>query len=70
MEMENLEKDNNLEIENNLSVENEQKGFLESTVGKAINTAVDIGIRAVLPDFIDEQIINIKDNYRHIILLQ
>lgn len=62
MEIENLEKNNNLEVENNLTVENEQKGFLESTLGKTINAAVDIGIRALLPDFIDEQIINIKDN--------
>ncbi len=62
MEIENLEKNNNLEVENNLTVEKEQKGFLESTLGKTINAAVDIGIRALLPDFIDEQIINIKDN--------
>lgn len=62
MEIENLEKDNNIEIENNLTNEKEQKSFLESTLGKTINTAVDIGIRALLPDFIDEQIINIKDN--------
>ena len=62
MEIENLEKNNNLEVENNLTIENEQKGFLESTLGKTINAAVDIGIRAFLPDFIDEQIINIKDN--------
>ena len=62
MEIENLEKNNDLEIEKNLTIENEQKGFLESTLGKTINAAVDIGIRALLPDFIDEQIINIKDN--------
>ena len=62
MEINNLEKNNNLEVENNLTIENEQKGFLESTLGKTINAAVDIGIRALLPDFIDEQIINIKDN--------
>ena len=62
MEIENLEKNNNLEVDNNLNVENVQKGFLESTLGKTINVAVDIGIRALLPDFIDEQIINIKDN--------
>ena len=62
MEIENLEKNNNLEMENNLNVENEQKSFLETTLGKTINTAVDIGIRALLPDFIDEQVINIKDN--------
>ena len=62
MEIENLEKNNNLGVENNLTVEKEQKGFLESALGKTINAAVDIGIRALLPDFIDEQIINIKDN--------
>lgn len=62
MDIENLEKNNNLEIENNLENEKEQKGFLETTLGKTINAAIDIGIRALLPDFIDEQIINIKDN--------
>ena len=62
MEIENLERNNNLEVQNNLTMEKEQKGFLESTLGKTINAAVDIGIRALLPDFIDEQIINIKDN--------
>ena len=41
---------------------NEQTNFLETTLGKTINTAIDIGIRALLPDFVDEQIINIKDN--------
>ena len=58
MERENLE--NN--INNNLVKENTQKKFLETALGKTINTAIDIGIRAILPDFIDEQIINIKDN--------
>lgn len=62
MEIENLEKNNNLEMENNLNVENEQQNFLETTLGKTINAAVDIGIRTLLPDFIDEQVINIKDN--------
>lgn len=66
MEINNLEKNNELEIENNLEnnleKENDQKSFLETTLGKTINTAIDIGIRALLPDFIDEQVINIKDN--------
>lgn len=53
---------NNIELNNNLIKENDQKEFLETTLGKTINTAIDIGIRALLPDFIDEQIINIKDN--------
>ena len=62
MEINNLEKNNDIKLNNNLVNENTQKSFLETTLGKTINTAIDIGIRALLPDFIDEQIINIKDN--------
>lgn len=62
MEIENLEKNNNIELKNNIANETTQRSFLETTLGKAVNTAVDIGIRAVLPDFIEDQIINIKDN--------
>ena len=62
MEINNLEKNNDIKLNNNLVNENTQKSFLETTIGKTINTAIDIGIRALLPDFIDEQIINIKDN--------
>ena len=38
-----------------------QKSFLESDIGKAINTAVDIGIKAALPDLIEDQVIDIKN---------
>lgn len=57
-----IQKNNDLELENNIENVNNQKSFLETTLGKTINTAIDIGIRALLPDFIDEQVINIKDN--------
>ena len=40
--------------------EKEQKNFLETTLGKTINTGIDIGIRAVLPDYIEEQIIDLS----------
>lgn len=53
---------NKINLDNNLVNEKTQKSFLETVLGKTINTAIDIGIRALLPDFIDEQIINIKDN--------
>lgn len=59
----NTKVDNNIEINNSIVNEATQKNFLETTLGKTINTAVDIGIRALLPDFIEEQIINIKDNF-------
>ena len=54
--------DNNIEINNNLEIEKDQKNFLETTLGKTINTGIDIGIRSILPDFIEEQIIDLKDN--------
>lgn len=53
---------NTIEINNNLNNELEQKNFLETTLGKTINTGIDIGIRALLPDYIEEQIIDLKDN--------
>ena len=59
--MENI-LNNTMEINNNLNNELEQKNFLETTLGKTINTGIDIGIRTVLPDYIEEQVIELKDN--------
>lgn len=53
---------NSIELNNNLEIEKEQKNFLETTLGKTINTGIDIGIRTILPDYIEEQIIDLKDN--------
>jgi len=41
--------------------DNEQKNFLETTLGKTINTGLDIGLRILLPNVIEDQIIEIKD---------
>lgn len=54
--------ENEIKLNNEVTNTNEQTNFLETTLGKTINTAIDIGIRALLPEFIDEQVINIKDN--------
>ena len=62
MEIEKEEKNNSVEINNNIVNETTQKNFLESTLGKTVNTAIDMGIRALLPDFIENEIINIKNN--------
>jgi len=58
----NLENTNNIEllVEQEVTAEN-QNNFLQTTLGKTINTAIDIGLRAILPDMIEEQVINIKD---------
>lgn len=65
-----LEKENN--IENNLNIQqlnqselvtvNDQNNFLNSSLGKVVNTAVDLGLRWVLPDFLENQVIDIKDS--------
>lgn len=57
-----IEKNKNIELKQEIINEKSQKNFLETTLGKTINTAIDIGIRALLPDFIDDQIINVKNN--------
>ena len=62
MEINNLEKNNQIEINNEIINEQAEKSFLETTIGRVINTGIDIGIRAILPDFIEDQVINIKDN--------
>ena len=61
MDIEN-QLNNEKNINNNIEIEKEQKNFLETIIGKIVNTGLDIGIRALLPDFIDEQVINLKDN--------
>ena len=53
---------NNIEKSNNLEIENNQNSFLNKTLGIAANLAVDLGIRALLPNFIEDQIIDVKDN--------
>ena len=60
MEINKIE--NKVNLDNKIINSNDQTNFLETALGKTINTGIDIGIRALLPDFIDEQIINIKDN--------
>lgn len=49
------------EISNNLNLETEQNKFIDSTIGKIINNAIDIGLRYVLPDLIEEEVIEVKD---------
>lgn len=60
--MQTLENNNELKFEKNNEININQNNFLNSTLGKTINTGIDIGIRAIFPDFIDDQIITIKDN--------
>lgn len=47
----------NLDISNNLN-----NNFIQSTFGNLINSAVESGIRALFPDYLEENIIDIKNN--------
>ena len=47
---------------NELVTKEDQNGFLNSTVGKIINTAIDLGLRWVLPDFVENQVIDVKNS--------
>ena len=61
--MSELVVENELKIENSLKekISDFQEKFLESDIGKAVNSAIDIGLKAVLPDLIEDQIIDIKN---------
>lgn len=59
MEKINLEINNN--TKNDLVTEKEQKSFLETNLGKTVNFAIDVGLRAVLPNFLEDSVIQIKD---------
>ena len=54
----NLNLDNNLELKKN----NEQNDFLNTTLGKAIDNGIDIGLRCILPDYLENGFIELKDN--------
>lgn len=53
---------NNTEDVLNFIVSDIQNNCLKSDFGKAINSGIDIGIRAMFPDLIEDKIINLKDN--------
>jgi len=48
------------EINNNIKIE--KNNFLNNIIGKTINNAIDIGLKSILPDLIENQIIEIKDS--------
>ena len=60
MEELELNLNNSLEKIGN-KIEEAQKTFLESDIGKAVNSAIDIGLKAALPNLIEDQVIDIKN---------
>ncbi len=58
--------ENNVNISKGSNMENvtyeKQKTFLETNLGQVINGGINLGLRAILPDFIEDEIIEIKDS--------
>jgi len=57
-----LQLQNNLSLnENKNELSEKQNSFLKTTFGIALNTAVDYGLKKILPDFLEDQVIEVKD---------
>lgn len=57
-----LEENFNIIKDNKLEKNNEQNNFIKSTLGNTINSAIDLGLKIILPDFIENEIIEVKDS--------
>ena len=60
MNIENI-LENNLINQNNLNIGENKNNFLESTLGKTINCGLDIGLRALLPNYVEDAVIEVKN---------
>lgn len=50
-------------VDNSLITEKVQRNFLQTKIGQAVNTGLNLGIRYALPDLIEDQVIDIKDSF-------
>lgn len=59
--IETKEIEQGLENKADTSLEVSQNKFLESTFGRVINTGIDVALRAILPNFLEDEVIGIKN---------
>lgn len=55
-----MELENQL-IDNSIIIKKEQTKFINTTFGKILDSALDIGIKYIMPDLIEEEVIDIKN---------
>ena len=48
-------------LNNDLKLDNLQNLFLNTTVGRIANSAIDIGLKIILPDYMENEVIEVKD---------
>lgn len=51
-----------LEQSTNFHLEKTKSEFLNTTLWKTINNGIDIGLRYLLPNLVEDEIIDLKDN--------
>lgn len=61
VEENNLEELKYMEKDKTLELTKEEESFFETTFGKIIDTGIDLGIRAIFPDLLEDEIIDIKE---------
>jgi len=61
--MEILENINELGNKLNNNLEYLQNNFLKTNIGQLANTAVDFGLKVLLPDFVENEVIEVKDAF-------
>jgi len=62
---EQIAKENNINLEEYIEqqkLEEEQNSFIKSNLGQAINAGINIGLKTILPDFVEDEIIAVKDS--------
>lgn len=50
-----------MELVENLDMQNDNNNFFESTLGKVINNSIETGLKIILPDFLEDEVIDIKN---------
>lgn len=70
IDYEELAKENNVTIEEVKKkeevverIKEEQLRFIKTDIGKAINNGIDVGLRVVLPNVVEDELINIKNSF-------
>lgn len=48
-------------LNNDLKLENLQNLFLDTTIGRIANSAIDLGLKIILPDYMENEVIEVKD---------
>lgn len=59
--IENNALENGMNLEQAQELTKEENSFFESTFGKIVNSGIEIGIKAVLPNFLEDEVIEIKN---------